>query len=127
GRRDRRGRSRRALLIAGVCSVLLHVLLAALVLLGGIWSEPRQAKKGEPLFVDIAPHKPQERAPAGNPSRPPRAPARPTLPPPPTNPQTHPPAPTPPRPPGPPARPPSPPPAPKAAEAKVRVAEAFDP
>jgi periplasmic protein TonB len=95
-RRDPRGRGRRALLIAGVCSVLLHVLLAALVLLGGIWSQPRQAKKGEPLFVDIAPDKPQEKAPAGNPSRPPGAPAR----------------------------PPSPPPAPKAAEAKVRVAEA---
>src|SRR4029453_16323499 len=72
-RRARRGPGRRALLIAGVCAVLLHVLLAALVLLGGMWSEPRQAKKGEPLFVDIAPGKPQEKAPAGNPSRPPRA------------------------------------------------------
>jgi periplasmic protein TonB len=95
-RRDRRLRGRRGFVVAVVCSVLFHVLLAALVLLGGIWSEPKQAKKGEPLFVDIAPDKPEEKAPAGNPSRPPGAVAR----------------------------PPSPPPAPKAPEAKVRVAEA---
>ena len=95
-RRDRRWSGRRGLLIAGVCSVLFHLLLAVLVLLGGLWSEPKHAKKGEPLFVDIAPDKPEEKAPAGNPSRAPGAP---------------------------PVRPPSPPPAPKA-EARTKVAEA---
>jgi periplasmic protein TonB len=95
--RSRRVRTRRALVIAGVCSVLLHVLLAALVLFGGLWSRPQHAKKGEPLFVDIAPDKPEEKAPRGNPSRPP-SPV--------------------------PAREAPRPPAPKAPEAKVRVAEA---
>jgi protein TonB len=95
--RSRRVRTRRGLVIAGVCSVLLHVLLAALILFGGLWSRPQYAKKGEPLFVDIAPDKPEEKAPLGNPSRPP-SPV--------------------------PAREAPRPPAPKAPEAKVRVAEA---
>lgn len=95
-RRDRRLRGRRGFFVAVACSILFHVLLAALVLLGGVWSEQKHAKKGEPLFVDIAPDKPEEKAPAGNPSRPP----------------------------GTVASRPSPPPAPKAPEARVRVAEA---
>lgn len=94
--RSRRARTRRAFVIAGVCSVLLHVLLAAVILFGGLWSAPQYAKKGEPLFVDIAPEKPEEKAPLGNPSRPPAVPAREA------------------------PRPPTP----RAPDAKVRVAEA---
>jgi len=63
--------SRRALLVALVCSVLLHVLLAASVYLGGAFGPKIIAKPGEPLFVDIAPDRPEERAPRGNPARPP--------------------------------------------------------
>jgi periplasmic protein TonB len=95
--RSRRVRTRRAFVIAGACSVLFHLLLAATILVGGVWSRPQHAKKGEPLFVDIAPDKPEEKAPLGNPSRPP-SPV--------------------------PAREAPRPPAPKAPEAKVRVAEA---
>src|SRR6188474_2339722 len=64
-------RKSRALLVAGVCSALFHVLLFLAVLFGGLWSPQREAKKGEPIFVDMAPDKPEEKAPAGNPSRPP--------------------------------------------------------
>ena len=96
GDRVRKIRTRRALIIAGVCSVLLHVLLGALALFGGLWAPEQHAKKGEPLFVDIAPDKPEEKAPLGNPSQPLSPP---------------------------PAREAARPPAPKA-EPKVRVAEA---
>ncbi len=74
GDRVRRIRTRRAFIIAGVCSVLLHVLLAALALFGGLWAPQQHAKKGEPLFVDIAPDKPEEKAALGNPSQPPSPP-----------------------------------------------------
>ncbi len=67
--RARRRRSR-ALLIAGVCSALFHLLLLLAVMFGGLWGTPREAKKGEPIFVDITPDKPEEKAPRGNPSRP---------------------------------------------------------
>jgi protein TonB len=63
--------SRRALLIALVCSVVLHALLAASGYLAGTFGPKIIAKRGEPLFVDIAPDRPEERAPRGNPSRPP--------------------------------------------------------
>ncbi len=96
GDRVRKVRTRRALMIAGGCSVLFHVLLAALMFLGVFWGPQQPAKKGEPLFVDIAPDKPDEKAPLGDPSRPPSPP---------------------------PAREAARPPAPKA-EPKVRVAEA---
>ena len=86
-------RKSRALLVAGVCSALFHLLLLLAVMFGGLWSPQRESKKGEPIFVDMAPDKPEEKAPAGNPSRP-------------VGPQ----APEPPR--------------PKAAEPRVRVAEA---
>jgi protein TonB len=69
----------RALAIAIVCSILLHVLLLAPVFLGfPLFGAPMYIKKGEPLFVDIAPDKPEEKAPLGNPSRPvgPDAPER---------------------------------------------------
>ena len=91
-----RRRSSRAFLIAGGCSVLLHVLLFLAVLFGGLWSTAREAKKGEAIFVDMAPDKPEEKAPRGNPSRPV----------------------------GPPAPEPPQPPAPRTAEPRVRAAEA---
>src|SRR3972149_5360747 len=62
--------SRRALLVALVCSVLLHVLVAASVYMAGAYAPKIVAKRGEPLFVDIAPDRPEERAPRGNPARP---------------------------------------------------------
>lgn len=91
-----RRRSSRAFWIAGACSALFHLLLALAVLFGGLLSPSREAKKGEPIFVDMAPDKPEDKAPRGNPSRP-----------------VGPDAPEPPKPP-----------APKAAEPKVRMAEA---
>jgi TonB family protein len=72
------------------------MLLILAVLFGGLWSTPPEARKGEPIFVDMAPDKPEEKAPRGNPSRP-------------AGPDT----PEPPRPP-----------VPRAAEPRVRVAEA---
>ncbi|HET8578203.1 MAG TPA: TonB family protein, partial [Methylomirabilota bacterium] len=61
----------RALAIAIVCSILLHLLLLAPVFLGfPLFGTPMYVKKGEPLFVDIAPDRPEEKAPLGNPSRP---------------------------------------------------------
>ena len=92
-----RRRSSRAFWIAGACSALFHLLLALAVLFGGLLSPSREAKKGEPIFVDMAPDKPEDKAPRGNPSRP-----------------VGPDAPEPPKPP-----------APKAAEPKVRMEE-FD-
>lgn len=61
----------RALAIAIACSILLHLLLLAPVFLGfPLFGSPMYIKKGEPLFVDMNPEKPDEKAPLGNPSRP---------------------------------------------------------
>ena len=65
-----RRRSSRAFLVAGACSALFHLLLVLAVLFGGLWGTPREVKKGEPIFVDMAPDKPEEKAPRGSPSRP---------------------------------------------------------
>jgi protein TonB len=62
--------SRRALAIAALCSLLLHVLLGAALYWSGRLASPPIVKRGEPLFVDIAPDKPAEPAPRGNPARP---------------------------------------------------------
>ena len=136
GDRLRRARGRRALIIAGISSVLFHVLLAILALIGP-WSEGAPSmKKGEPLIVDITPEKPEEPAPRGNPNRavtsapreaPPPAPkAAPPAPKAPPAPVAAPPRPAPPAPAPPPTAPapppqqvakaPEPPPAPKASE-----------
>jgi TonB family protein len=122
---------RRGLAVAILCSILLHILL-----LGSFVWLPRlsrfsHAKKGEALFVDLAPDKPDDKAPLGNPSRPPGPPPPPEpvakAPPPPAPrpkatappaPATAPPRPAPPREiakapppaPEPPAKPPPPPP-----------------
>lgn len=62
---------RRALALAVVCSVLLHLLLLVPVFLGfPLLGDPVYVKRGEPLFVDITPDKPEEKAPLGNPARP---------------------------------------------------------
>ena len=61
--------AKRALVIAIVCSILLHLaLLASLFTMPSLM--PSYVKRGEPLFVDIAPDKPEEKAPLGNPARP---------------------------------------------------------
>jgi TonB family protein len=118
-------RTSRYLVVTVAVSVLLHVVVGLLLILGGNIEERRISKRGEALLVDIAPDKPKETAPLGNPSRPvgPDAPAPPR--------QAAPPAPpTPPAPkaaPTPPAPPPSaasPAPAPRAAPPAPRVADA---
>jgi len=62
--------AKRAMVVAIVCSILLHVaLLASLITFKGL-TTPAYLKRGEPLLVDLAPDKPEEKAPLGNPSRP---------------------------------------------------------
>jgi protein TonB len=66
-----RDRTKRTLALAIVTSVLFHLLfLVPLVMVPGFWRPPTYVKRGEPLLVDIAPEKPEEKAPLGNPSRP---------------------------------------------------------
>ncbi len=61
----------RTLVIAIVCSLLLHVLvLGPLLLWGDLFTTPLSSKRGEPLLVDITPERPEDKAPVGNPSRP---------------------------------------------------------
>ena len=62
-------RSNRYLVVTVVVSVLLHVLVG-LLLIGGNMEQRIVSKRGESLLVDIAPDKPKETAPLGNPSRP---------------------------------------------------------
>jgi len=66
--------SQRLFAIAVVCSILLHILLLGLFVGLNSMSLPLVAKRGEPLIVDIAPEKPEEKAPLGNPARPPSPP-----------------------------------------------------
>lgn len=60
---------RRALLIAIACSVLLHVALLVSLFSFDTFGTAAYVKRGEPLLVDIAPDKPEETAPRGDPSR----------------------------------------------------------
>jgi len=117
-------RANRYLVVTIGVSVLLHILVGLLLVIGGTL-ERRISKQGEPLLVDIAPDRPRESAPLGDPSRPvgPDAPAAPR--------QAAPPA-----PPAPKAAPPAPasqpsvaaarpaPPAPRTADAPKAVAKA---
>ena len=61
--------ARRALALTIIVSVLLHVALLALL----VWSRPLGtpilAKRGEPLMLDLAPERPEEKAPRGDPSK----------------------------------------------------------
>ena len=113
-------RTNRYLVVTVAVSVLLHIFVGLMLIVGGNIEQRRISKRGEALLVDIAPDRPKETAPLGNPSRPvgPDAPAPPR--------QAAPPAPpTPPAPkaaPTPPATSPAPtarptPPAPKVADA----------
>jgi len=63
--------SRRRFAIGLLASVLLHVLLVALMLLGRSLAPPAVVtKRGEPLLVDIAPERKEEPAAKGRPDRP---------------------------------------------------------
>ena len=106
-------RTNRYLVVTVIVSVLLHVVVFLALIVCGNVEQRRLAKKGEPLLIDMAPDRPKEPAPLGNPSRP----AGPDAPEPPR--QTAPPMPpAPPTPPAPKAAAaPPPPPAPKVAEA----------
>jgi protein TonB len=66
-----RDRTKRTLALAIVTSVLFHLIfLVPFVVVPGFLRPPTYVKRGEPLLVDIAPEKPEEKAPLGNPSRP---------------------------------------------------------
>jgi protein TonB len=81
--------AQRTLALAIVTSVLFHLFLVVpFVVIPGFLQPAQYSKRGEPLLVDIAPERPEEKAPLGNPSRPvappevrerpaPSAPARP--------------------------------------------------
>ena len=64
-------RAQRTLALAIVTSVLFHLLLIVpFVVIPGLLQPAQFSKRGEPLLVDIAPERPEEKAPLGNPSRP---------------------------------------------------------
>lgn len=108
---------RRGLAVAILCSILLHVLLLGSLIWLPRLSSLSYAKRGEALFVDLAPDKPEDKAPLGNPARPPGPEPTPRVPVPPA-----------PRPRI--AAPPSPPPAPPARPAPApprQVAKAPEP
>src|SRR6266511_3357401 len=63
-------RTNRYLVVTVIVSVLFHILVGVALIAGVSIEQRRIAKRGEPLFVDIAPDKPKETAPLGNPSRP---------------------------------------------------------
>src|SRR5262249_37225548 len=115
-------RTNRYLVVTVAISVLLHIGGGLVLGLTGVHQQRMLRKRGEPLLVDIAPSRPNESAPLGDPSRPvgPNAPAPPSRAA----------APTPPAPPvppapraaaAPPAPAPAPPPAPKAPAASNAV------
>src|SRR5216683_3249048 len=91
----------RFLVVTVGVSVILHVLVGAVLIMGGNLEQQRIAsKRGEALLVDIAPDKPKETAPLGDPSRhvgptTPPEPPRPVTPPTPPAPKEAPPAPEP--------------------------------
>jgi len=64
-------RTNRYLGVTVIVSVLFHILIGAVLIVGGNIEQQRMiAKRGEAILVDIAPDKPRESAPIGNPSRP---------------------------------------------------------
>jgi len=62
--------AQRAMVVAIVASILLHLVLIASMISINTFGTPSYLKRGEPLLVDIAPEKPEEKAPLGNPARP---------------------------------------------------------
>ena len=64
-------RTNRYLGVTVIVSVLFHILIGAVLIVGGNIEQRRIiAKRGEAILVDMAPDKPRESAPIGNPSRP---------------------------------------------------------
>jgi protein TonB len=62
--------AQRTLALAIVTSVLFHLfLILPFVVIPGLLQPAQFTKRGEPLLVDIAPERPEEKAPLGNPSR----------------------------------------------------------
>lgn len=115
--------ARRTLALAIVTSVIFHLFLVVpFIVIPGFLRPAQLAKRGEPLMVDIAPDRPEEKAPLGNPARPVDPPeARERPPSPPARAVEAPRAPVP-RPTPPPARPTAPAPAPPQAVAKAEPA-----
>jgi TonB family protein len=114
-------RTNRYLVVTVIVSVFFHILIGIALIVGGDIHEKKMAtKRGEALLVDMAPDKPKETAPLGDPSRPavPNIPEPPrqAAPPAPPAPKV---APTPPAPKAPPA-----PAAPRVAEAPKAVPKA---
>ena len=72
------------MVLAIVTSLLFHLfVLVPFVVVPGLFQPAPYVKRGEPLLVDIAPERPEEKAPLGNPARPvapPESTARPTPP-----------------------------------------------
>jgi TonB family protein len=63
-------KTNRLLVVTVVVSILLHILVGVALITGGQIEQRRIAnKRGEALLVDIAPDKPKETAPLGDPSR----------------------------------------------------------
>src|SRR5216684_2041468 len=66
-----RDRAKRTLILAIVTSALFHLLFfLPFMTIPGFLQSPTYVKRGEPLLVDIAPERPDEKAPRGNPSQP---------------------------------------------------------
>jgi TonB family protein len=63
-------RTNRYLVVTVLLSVLFHILIFAGLIANGNIEQRRISKRGETILVDIAPDKPKESAPLGNPSRP---------------------------------------------------------
>src|SRR4029453_6824639 len=64
-------RTQRTLVLAIATSLLFHLfVLVPFVVVPGLFQSAPYVKRGEPLLVDIAPERPEEKAPLGNPSRP---------------------------------------------------------
>ncbi len=116
-------RTSRYLVVTVIVSVLFHILIGVGLIVGGNIEARRISKLGETILVDIAPDKPKESAPLGNPSRPvgPNAPELPRQAAPPTPPAPKA-APAPP----PPAVPPAPP-APRVSETPTAAPKAAPP
>ena len=63
-------RTNRYLVVTVIVSIFFHILIFAGLIASSNIEERRIAKRGETILVDIAPDKPNESAPLGNPSRP---------------------------------------------------------
>src|SRR5215468_6434959 len=63
-------RTNRYLVVTVAISLLLHIGVGLMLVLNGVHQQRMISKRGEPLLVDIAPSRPNESAPLGDPSRP---------------------------------------------------------